>query len=154
MTDKDGRPYIKISLDYLDNPKIDALSDTAILLHLSLLLRAGQQKRDGIVSTRACKTRGDKPFKELVTQGLLHKIDNMTYQLHDYVKHQTEAQVIKNKHEVRQSAGARGGHVKNHINRLIYDEACQHCNNDFETKADWLQHPDLTAKTPKHEWQK
>lgn len=144
MIEKDERPYIKLSLDYLDNPKIDALSDSAILLHLSLLLRAGQQKKDGAVSTRACKARGESPFKELVKQGLIHKVDNLTYQLHDYVKHQTEAKII----EARKAAGGRGGHTKNHVKRFIYDDTCQHCNDDFEANMGWLKHPELVAKEP------
>lgn len=140
--DKDARPWIKLSLDYLDNPKIDALSDSAILLHLSLLLRAGQQKKDGAVSTRACKARGDGPFKELVKQGLIHRVDALTYQLHDYVKHQTKAKII----EARKTAGGRGGHTKNHAKRFIYDDACSHCQDDAAGNLDWLKDPKVTQK--------
>lgn len=144
MTEKDNRAWIKLSLDYLDNPKIDALSDSAILLHLSLLLRAGQQKKDGAVSARACKARGEGPFKELVKQGLIHRVDALTYQLHDYVKHQTEAKII----QARKQAGGRGGHTKNHVKRLLYDESCQHCQDDFEGGLEWLKEPGLVAKGP------
>jgi DNA-directed RNA polymerase subunit RPC12/RpoP len=83
VTEKDERPFIKITLDYLDNPKIDALSDSGIILHLSLILKAGHQQRDGLVSSRLCVARGAGPLEELVTGGLLARIDELTYQLLD-----------------------------------------------------------------------
>ncbi len=86
MTDRDARPWIKLSLDYFDNPKIDALSDNAQLLHLQLMLRTARQKKDGEVTVRAAKARGETAFKELVSAGLLIKEDPRTYRIHDYDK--------------------------------------------------------------------
>lgn len=143
MTDKDERPWIKLSIDYLDNPKIDALSDSAILLHLSLLLKAGQQKQDGKVSARACKARGEAPLKELVKQKLLIKLDPLSYQIHDYVKHQTRAEIITK----RATAGAKGGHKKNHEKRLVFVDTCEHCLDAFQSAEKWLEHPELVGKT-------
>lgn len=85
---KDARPWVKLSLDYFDNPKIDGLSDTAQLLHLQLILRTARQQMDGEVSARAAKSRGETAFKELVSAGLLDKVDPRTYRIHDYLKHQ------------------------------------------------------------------
>ena len=142
--DKDGRLWIKLSLDYFDNPKIDALSDTAQLLHLQLLLRTARQLKDGDVSVRAAKARGDAAFKELVAGGLLIKVDARTYRIHDYAKHQTLSKTI----QARKAAGGRGGHTKNHANRFIYDDSCSHCQDDAAGDMEWLKDPKVTEKAP------
>ncbi len=143
MAERDERPWIKLSLDYFDNPKIDALSDTAQLLHIQLILRSGRLKSDGKVSIRAAKSRGETAFKELVTGRLLNKITATTYQVHDYAKHQTASEKIATK----AAAGARGGHTKNHARRFIYDDECQHCQDDAAGNLDWLKDAKLTQKT-------
>lgn len=156
MTDKDERPFIKITLDYLDNPKIDALSDAGIVLHLSLMLRAAKNNLaahkgakspliDGKLSARSCETRGKPVLKELIDQGLLRKINPTTYELHDYVKHQTALGIIQK----RSASGASGGHTKNHKNRHKFVDTCEHCQTAFEKNEEWLKHPDLTASQPK-----
>lgn len=140
--DKDARPWIKLSLDYFENPKIDALSDTAQLLHLQLMLRTARQQKDGEVALRAAKARGESAFKELVAGGLLDKVDARTYRIHDYGKHQTLKKIITE----RKRAGERGGHVKNHANRFIYDDLCSHCQDDAAGNLDWLKDPRVTQK--------
>lgn len=141
---KDARPWVKLSLDYFDNPKIDGLSDTAQLLHLQLILRTARQQMDGEVSARAAKSRGEAAFKELVSAGLLDKVDARTYRIHDYLKHQTLSKTI----EQRKRAGGRGGHSKNHVKRFIYDDACSFCQDDAAGALEWLKDPRVTAKTP------
>lgn len=156
MNEKDERPFIKITLDYLDNPKIDALSDAGIVLHLSLMLRAAKNNLaahkgaksplvDGKLSARSCETRGKPVLKELLDQGLLRKINPTTYELHDYVKHQTALGIIQK----RSASGASGGHTKNHKNRHKFVDTCEHCQTAFEKNEEWLKHPDLTASPPK-----
>lgn len=145
MSDKDERPWIKLALDYFDNPKIDALSDTAQLMHIQLIMRAARMQSDGNVSVRAAKARGDAAFKELVAGGLLLKVDANTYRIHDYLKHQTTADKIAEKAQKRAFAGSLGGHKKNHENRLKFDESCEHCRNAFQSGAEWLKHNDLEA---------
>ena len=142
MTDRDARPWIKLSLDYFDNPKIDALSDNAQLLHLQLMLRTARQKKDGEVTVRAAKARGETAFKELVSAGLLIKEDPRTYRIHDYDKHQTLKRII----DARSKAGGRGGHVKNHVKPFIYDDACQFCQDDAASNSDWLKDPQVVPK--------
>jgi hypothetical protein len=142
VTEKDERPWIKLSLDYFENPKIDALSDAGQLLHLNLILRSARNKTDGVVTLRACKGRGDAPFKELVRQGLLDKKDTQTYLIHDYEKHQTLSRIIAK----RTAAGSRGGHGKNHVLRHIFVESCEHCQFDVQNDEEWLHHEDLVTK--------
>ena len=139
--DRDRRIWAKIDVDYFDNPKIDALSDAAQLLHMSLILKAKKQRLGGVLSARTCKVRGDSPLRELVDGDLLHKIDARSYQLHDYGKHQTDEAELSRK---RTASGGRGGHVKNHVNRVRYSEDCEHCQKDAADDADWLKKPGLT----------
>lgn len=121
---QDNRPWAKIAVDYLVNPKIDALSDSAILLHLALILRSAQQRSDGKVSARAVLQRGPEALEELLTGELLRKIDEKTYQIHDYLQHQTPAKHIN----FRAEAGAKGAHSRWHGKTGRYDPTCHWCS--------------------------
>lgn len=142
IPEPDRRLWIKLSVDYFENAKIDALSDAAQLLHIGLIMRSFKQKKGGIVTTRACKMRGEGPFKELIAEELLIKVNSSTYRVHDYEKHQSSPDIV----EARKRAGGRGGHTKNHVNRYIYDENCSHCQDDAVGNEDWLRHPNVTQK--------
>ena len=134
MASADQRPWIKLSIDYLDNPKIDSLSDEGILLHLALILKSAQQKTDGIVSSRTAGQRGKPVLKELIDAGLLVKVDAKTYRIHDYEKHQTGANIVKK----RASAGAIGAHKTNHVLKQKFAANCEHCQKDKAEGATWL----------------
>jgi len=140
--EKDRRFWAKLDVDYFDNPKIDALSDAAQLLHVGLILKAKKQQKGGIISTRLCKARGDAALKELIDGDLLHKIDARTYQLHDYQKHQTDAADLSEK---RANIGRRGAHVTNHEKRLKYVDACEHCQKAATEGEKWLKDAELGA---------
>lgn len=131
--------WAKVSVNYFDHPKIDALTDPAQLLHLSLILLAKKQQLNGILSARACKKRGEPALKELLEEGLLHKIDAKSYRLHDYEKHQTDQEIS----DKRAKFGSRGGHTKNHVNRGRYQESCEHCQADAAEGQSWLKNPGL-----------
>jgi len=138
----DRRLWAKLDVDYLDNPKIDELSDSAIILHLGLILKAKKQQKGGVLSVRTCKARGDATLRELVDGGLIHKIDARTYRLHDYQKHQTDAAQLSEK---RAEVGRRGAHVTNHEKRGIYVEKCGHCEKAAMTGEKWLKDAELGA---------
>lgn len=134
MIKKDERPFIKITLDYLDNPKIDALSDAGTVPNLSLMLRAATNNLaahkgtkspiiDGKLSVCSCETRGKLVLKELLDHGLLKKCGPTTYQLHNNVTHQTVLGIIQE----RSVAGAVGGHQKNHGKLHKFVDTCEHC---------------------------
>ena len=140
--DKDRRLWAKIDVDYFDNGKIDGLSDSAILLHLALILKAKKQQQGGVLSARTCKVRGESTLKELIDGDLLHKIDARSYQLHDYEKHQTDKPALSSK---RAEVGRRGAHVTNHEKRQIYVEMCEHCQKAATDGEEWLKHAELGA---------
>lgn len=144
MPEKDERPWIKLALDYFDNPKIDALSDTGQLLHIQLIMRAANLRSDGRVSLRAAKSRGDAAFKELVAVKLLLKVDATTYQIHDYSKHQTAAELVAKKTK----SGQLGGHKKNHEKRLKFSDNCEHCAQAFQNRESWVEHAVPSVDNP------
>ena len=134
MTAQDQRPWIKLSIDYLDNPKIDALSDEAILLHLAIILKSAQMKTGGSVSARVAGQRGKPALKELLDAGLVVKVDAKTYRIHDYEKHQTDPEIVKK----RASAGSLGAHKTNHVLKQKFAANCGHCQKDQSNGAEWL----------------
>lgn len=138
----DRRLWAKLDVDYLDNPKIDELSDSAIILHLGMILKAKKQGKGGVLSVRTCKARGDGPLRELTDGDLIHKIDARTYQLHDYGKHQSDAVKLSEK---RAEVGRRGAHVTNHEKRGIYVEKCEHCERAAIEGEEWLKQAELGA---------
>ena len=141
-----GWLWAKLDVDYLDNPKIEALSDAGLRLHLSLILKAKKQGLAGVLAANACTRYGDAALKELLDGGLLHRIDAKRYQLHDYGDHQTDPEKDAQTSQHRSEAGSRGGHTKNHARRFIYDEGCDHCQDDAARSEDWLKDPRLTLK--------
>lgn len=140
--EKDKRLWAKVDVDYFDNPKIDELSDAAQLLHLGLILKAKKQGKGGVLSARLCKARGDAALRELLDGDLLHKVDARTYQLHDYVKHQTDNIELSKK---RADVGRFGAHRTNHEKRFKYVDACEHCQNAAVNGEEWLKHAELAA---------
>lgn len=138
--EKDRRLWAKIDVDYFDNPKIDELSDAGQLLHVGLILKAKKQQKGGVLSARLCKARGEAALKELLEGDLLHKIDARSYQLHDYVKHQTDNEKLS---KTRSEVGKRGAHVTNHEKRQIYVESCLHCQQAAVDGESWLKQAEL-----------
>lgn len=140
---KDRRLWAKLSVDYFDNPKIDSLSDAAQLLHLQLILRAKAQGRGGVVSARACKARGMGPFRELVEADLLDEIETGKWSIHDYEKHQSDAADLSEK---RTASGALGNHTRHHVKKVVFDNACEHCQNDADLRKPWTLDERLRIK--------
>jgi hypothetical protein len=140
--EKDRRLWAKLDVDYFDNPKIDELSDAAQLLHVGLILKAKKQQKGGVLSARLCKARGDAALRELLDGNLIHKIDARSYQLHDYVKHQTDNEKLS---KTRSDVGRFGAHKTNHEKRLKYVEKCEHCQQAAVDGEKWLKDAELGA---------
>lgn len=146
MAGRKGWLWAKLDVDYLDNPKIEALSDAGLRLHLSLILKAKKQGLGGVLAASACGRYGPEALQEILDGGLLHRLDGKRYQLHDYDDHQTDPEKDAKLVQERSQAGARGGHMKNHARRHLYDEACDHCQTDAAHDAEWLRDPRVTLK--------
>ena len=97
----DKRPYAKIDVGYLSNPKIAAIIDDnprAVLLHLACINYGVQHATDGVVPVRiamriACGTQCDV---DLLTQcGLLLDLGDGNVEVRDFLEHQRSAAEVK-----------------------------------------------------------
>ena len=98
-------PWIKLDVNFLENPKIDALSDGAKLLHLWALCYAGRQLTDGFVPLKQVAEKTHL-VTELVTALLWHEVIN-GYEIHDYLKHQSSRGQVKGAQETTRKRVAR-----------------------------------------------
>lgn len=81
-----GSRWVKLDVQYLDNPKISALSQGAVVLHIAMIAYCAAELTDGFVprsaratlaaraslGTRAARTA----HAQLHAQGLLHESDD------------------------------------------------------------------------------
>lgn len=146
MAPKPGFRFVKLDVEYFDHPKIDPLSNDAKVLHMYLICRSGRLKSDGEVSASAAKSQGREALDELVQAGMLSTEDGKTYRVNDYLDYQTPKEQIEQKSNDRAAAGAKGGHSKNHVKKLLYDETCLYCQEAAVKSESWLKHPDLMCK--------
>lgn len=116
----DTRPWVKLSVDYFDNFKIQQLTNDGMLLHLYLIVQAGKNLSDGVVPKRTCQAFGPKPFRELLDAGLLREESRGRYEIHDYRKHQTSRAKARGN-------PLKGAHTVHHTKRGIIDANCDYC---------------------------
>ena len=91
--------WIKLDVNFLENPKVDSVSDSAKLLHLWGLCYAGRQLSDGLIPTKQVSTVEKIPLvAELVTALLWHPVTN-GFQIHDYLLHQSSKEKVKTSQE-------------------------------------------------------
>ena len=134
MPSSDRRPWVKLDTSYFRNMKIVRLSDAAKVLHLTLITTAAEQRTDGVLPVQVCKQKGPRPFKELVDNGLLIKTGK-DYAIHDYLKHQTPAQVISKK-------AAKGAHTRWHVQKNTTDPDCPYCQEAQLNAGPWTPNPE------------
>lgn len=137
MSQRDTRPWVKLDTSYFRNIKIVQLSDAAKVLHLTLITTAAEQRTDGVLPVQVCKQKGPRPFKELVDHGLLVKAGK-DYAIHDYLKHQTPAQVISKK-------AAKGAHTRWHEQKGVHEPDCFYCQEKELNAGPWQASPDGPA---------
>ena len=129
MPANDRRPWVRLETGYFRNMKIVRLSDAAKVLHLTLITTAAEQRTDGVLPVQVCKQKGPRPFKELVDNGLLVKVGK-DYAIHDYLKHQTPAEVISKK-------AAKGAHTRWHVQKNTTDPDCPYCQEAQLNAGPW-----------------
>lgn len=108
----DKRPYAKIDVGYLSNPKIAALLDDnprAVLLHLACINYGVQHATDGIVPLRiamriACGTQCDADL--LMQCGLISDIDGTNVAVRDFLEHQRSSSEVKARSQAASLAAA------------------------------------------------
>ena len=127
---KDGRPWIKLTIEYPRHRKIRGLSDRAFRLHITLLALCAEEKNDGVILPADLNMFGPKYGKELCAAGLVHK-DAGRYFLHDYLEHQTSAEKVKaskaERDENSSVGGKKGSHIRWHVKRGKVEPECYYC---------------------------
>lgn len=136
MEEKDRRPYFVLTNEYPRHRKIRPLSDKAFRLHVCLMALCNEDRNDGIILKHDFEQFGPKAARELLTpvpgsNPLAYKLDDGTYRLHDYLKHQNSALEIAEKSKDKQERGSRGGvqsaHNRWHVKRDKFDPNCELC---------------------------
>lgn len=108
----DKRPYAKIDVGYLSNPKIAALLDDfprAALLHLACICYGVQHCTDGIVPLRiamriACGMQCDAEI--LMQCGLLIDLGDGNVMVRDFLEHQRSADEVKQRSQANSLAAS------------------------------------------------
>lgn len=136
MQDRDKRPFFVMTNEYPRHRKIRGLSDKAFRLHVNLMALCNEDRNDGVISKQDLEMFGPKAGKELLTaragnNPLVHPLNDGTYQLHDYLKHQNSRLQIEELVNDRQAAGKRGGtqsaHKRWHVDRGVFSPDCELC---------------------------
>jgi hypothetical protein len=119
----DRNRWVAIEHDFCDNPKILKVGAAGGWAHLRAIIYAARHRTDGFVPDEAVwQILHDDPVMDveanglakgdfeasMVQAGLWHRVAN-GYQIHDYLKHQSNAESIREK---RARAGRLGGLAK------------------------------------------
>ncbi len=117
MSDMSDRVrWVAIELDFCDHPKILFVGAAGGWAHLRAIVYAARHRTDGFIPNEAVwQILHDDPIMDaeakdgleasMVEAGLWHQVAN-GYQIHDYLKHQSNAETIREK---RARAGRLGG---------------------------------------------
>ena len=117
MTDR--REFIKLDVNYLDNPKVAPLvadgKVRAVLLHIECIAYSRRNRKNGIVPIAVVRrrigaTKGD--VDTLIAAGLLVDCGAGAVEVHDYLEHQESREQIEARADAaRNAANARWGNA-------------------------------------------
>lgn len=121
---KDGRLWIRLTVDFPDNPKIAGLSDSAFRMLVELICWSKSQLTDGFIpdgvmrqrwKTQSLTDSDSESLTELLTNSRTHPSLAAVeggYQLHDYSQHQETKEQVEAQREKNRENGKRGGRPK------------------------------------------
>ena len=107
--------FARLSLDYMDHPKIVALSDAAVVAHITLILYARKYQTDGLIRNRVANRIASQWDTDVLSELLnndpdepsLSKLENGDYLIHGYAEMQeTRAEI-----EARRRRNAENGRL-------------------------------------------
>ena len=107
--------FARLSLDYMDHPKIVALSDAAVVAHITLILHARKYQTDGLIRNRVANRVASQWDTDVLTElqtndpdePSLSKLENGDYLIHGYAEMQeTRAEI-----EARRRRNAENGRL-------------------------------------------
>lgn len=127
---KDPRPFVCLTDEYPDNPKIVGLSDAAFRAHVELICWSNRKRQDGKIPAGMARRYGDDVMAELEDAGLIDRTETGR-ELHDYLEHNPSADEIAERMADKKKRAAVGGkkssHRRWHVERGISDPDCEFC---------------------------
>lgn len=125
---RDDRPFITVTAEMPENPKVEPLSDKAFRLLIESWCYCRRANNDGHIKAATWKRRGvPASRKELVEAGLMDDDGQGGVIVHDYDWHQlTSVEIAAAKERNRQS-GALGGHIQWHVKPGKKSPSCEYC---------------------------
>ena len=113
MAKHKGDLFARLSLDYADHPKIQALSDTAFRAHVEMILYARRYLTDGRIPNRVANRFGFDAVSELMSNDderpSLTQDERGDYWLHGFADMQETRAEVQSKRLVNAANGRRGG---------------------------------------------
>ena len=107
--------FARLSLDYMDHPKIVALSDAAVVAHITLILHARKYQTDGLIRNRVANRVASQWDTDVLSElqnndaeePSLSRLENGDYMIHGYAEMQeTRAEI-----EARRRRNAENGRL-------------------------------------------
>ena len=113
MAKHKGDLFARLSLDYADHPKIQALSDSAFRAHVEMILYARRYLTDGRIPNRIANRFGFDAVSELMSNDderpSLTQDERGDYWLHGFADMQETRAEVDSKRLVNAANGRRGG---------------------------------------------
>lgn len=107
---RDTRTYITLHDGMPDHPKVEALSDAAFRLLVTMWCWCSRHLTDGAVPATTWAKRGTpRTRQELVSAGLAEIDGAGIVHMHDYLEHQRSADEVRELSAKRAAAGSKGG---------------------------------------------
>lgn len=127
---KDARPYVTLTDEYPDHPKVVGLSDAAFRAHVELICWSNRKRQDGRIPAGMSRRYGEEVMSELEDAGLIDST-NAGRELHDYLEHNPSKVEIEERMAEKKRRGSVGGkhsaHGRWHVKRGVMDPDCELC---------------------------
>lgn len=134
MPTRDDSAYILLHDDFFEHPKIEPLTDPAIVLFVRHLTYAHRLRTNGRLSaSRWAKIGKPKTRAELLATSpgqrnpLVHDRGDY-FEIHDYLDWQQSSEEIDAAQARAAEAGSLGNHRRWHKNRGVTDDGCRWCS--------------------------
>ena len=116
MAKRSAKPFIRLDLDYADNPKIVELSDAAWRAHVEMILYCRKYLTDGRLSPRVITRWDSESVSELLSNDphapSLYKLDDGSYLLHGFEDMQETKAEVQARQQVNAANGRKGSRPK------------------------------------------
>ena len=109
---RDKRPYVVVTDEMPDHPKIEALSDKAFRTLVTLWCRSHRLDTNGRVSAVQWRRVPAKVRAELVAAPLVIEHEDGSAEMRDYLDHNQSSEEREAGREKKRQAGAKGGAAK------------------------------------------